>query len=105
VLAYESDVLEYGDLFDGSAVVEAKTAELAAGAEAEMAMVEKLGGMVPAESGYVTRCGLARRTHPASRGSRLRGVRAGRCGQSSLPSAGPFTRRPPSRTFDSSHPL
>jgi hypothetical protein len=27
VLAYESDVLEYGDLFDGSAVVEAKTAK------------------------------------------------------------------------------
>jgi (2R)-ethylmalonyl-CoA mutase len=54
VLAYESDLLEYGDLFDGSPVVEAKTAELAAGAEAEMAVVEKLGGMVPAvESGYV----------------------------------------------------
>ena len=32
VLAYESDLLEYGDLFDGSPVVEAKTAELAAGA-------------------------------------------------------------------------
>ena len=54
VLAYESDLLEYGDLFDGSPVVEAKTAELATGAEAEMAVVEKLGGMVPAvESGYV----------------------------------------------------
>ena len=54
VLAYESDLLEYGDLFDGSPVVEAKTAELAAGAEAEMVVVEKLGGMVPAvESGYV----------------------------------------------------
>ena len=32
VLAYESDLLEYGDLFDGSPVVEAKTAELVAGA-------------------------------------------------------------------------
>jgi ethylmalonyl-CoA mutase len=54
VLAYESDLLEYGDLFDGSPVVEAKTTELAAGAEAEMAVVEKLGGMVSAvESGYV----------------------------------------------------
>ena len=39
VLAYESDLLEYGDLFDGSPVVEAKTAELVAGAEAEMARV------------------------------------------------------------------
>jgi (2R)-ethylmalonyl-CoA mutase len=54
VLAYESDLLEYGDLFDGSPVVEAKTAELAAGAEAEMAEVAELGGMVPAvESGHL----------------------------------------------------
>ena len=44
VLAYESDLLEYGDLFDGSAVVEAKTAELVAGAEAEMAVVEGWAG-------------------------------------------------------------
>jgi len=54
VLAYESDLLEYGDLFDGSPVVEAKTAELVAGAEVEMAEVAGLGGMVPAvESGYL----------------------------------------------------
>jgi ethylmalonyl-CoA mutase len=54
VLAYESDLLEYGDLFDGSPVVQAKTAELVAGAEAEMAEVAELGGMVPAvESGYL----------------------------------------------------
>src|SRR5208337_2147454 len=53
-LAYESDLLEYGDLFDGSPAVEAKTAELMAGAEAEMAAVAELGGMVPAlESGYL----------------------------------------------------
>jgi (2R)-ethylmalonyl-CoA mutase len=54
VLAYESDLLEYCDLFDGSIVVEDKTAELVAGAEAEMAEVAELGGMVPAvESGYL----------------------------------------------------
>ena len=54
VLAYESDLLEYGDLFEGSAVVEGKTAELMAGAEAEMARIRELGGMVPAvESGYL----------------------------------------------------
>jgi len=54
VLAHESDLLEYGDLFDGSPVVEAKTAELAAGAEADMAEIAELGGMVPAvESGYL----------------------------------------------------
>ncbi len=54
VLAYESDLLEYGDLFEGSAVVAAKTEELMAGAEAEIAAVTELGGMVPAvESGYL----------------------------------------------------
>ena len=54
VLAYESDLLEYGDLFDGSAVVEAKTAQLLAGAEAEIAKVLQMGGVIPAvESGYL----------------------------------------------------
>jgi ethylmalonyl-CoA mutase len=54
VLAYESDLLEYGDLFEGSPVVETKTVELVAGAEAEMAEVDALGGMVPAvESGHL----------------------------------------------------
>ena len=54
VLAYESDLLEYGDLFNGSPVVEAKTAELVAGAEAEIDTIQGMGGMVAAvESGYV----------------------------------------------------
>ena len=54
VLAYESDLLDYDDLFNGSAVVEAKTAELIAGAQAEIAAVRGVGGMVRAvESGYV----------------------------------------------------
>jgi ethylmalonyl-CoA mutase len=54
VLAFESDLLEYGDLFDGSPVVAAKTAELLAGAEAEIAKVLNMGGVIPAlESGYL----------------------------------------------------
>jgi (2R)-ethylmalonyl-CoA mutase len=54
VLAYESDLLEYGDLFNGSPVVEAKTVELMAGAEAEIATVQAMGGVIPAvESGYL----------------------------------------------------
>jgi (2R)-ethylmalonyl-CoA mutase len=54
VLAYESDLLEYGDLFNGSPVVEAKTAELLAGAEAEIDRVLEMGGTIPAvESGYL----------------------------------------------------
>ncbi|HEY0126290.1 MAG TPA: methylmalonyl-CoA mutase family protein, partial [Blastococcus sp.] len=54
VLAYETDLLEYEDLFTGSVVVEKKVAELVAGATAEMARVEEMGGAVAAvESGYM----------------------------------------------------
>ncbi len=54
VLAYESDLLEYDDLFDGSPVVEGKVAELVAGARAEMDRIADLGGAVAAvESGYM----------------------------------------------------
>ena len=44
VLAYESDLLEYGDLFEGSKVVEAKVAELVAAATAELEWVLDGGG-------------------------------------------------------------
>ncbi|HSK26333.1 MAG TPA: protein meaA [Jiangellales bacterium] len=54
VLAYETDLLEYGDLFDGSHVVEAEVARLVADARTEMERVLELGGAVPAvESGYM----------------------------------------------------
>jgi (2R)-ethylmalonyl-CoA mutase len=54
VLAYETDLLEYEDLFDGSRVVEAKVAELVAGARAEIDRVQEMGGAVAAvESGYM----------------------------------------------------
>jgi (2R)-ethylmalonyl-CoA mutase len=56
VLALETDLLEYGDLFDGSPVIEAKVQELIASAEAEMERVAEQGGMVAAiESGHVKR--------------------------------------------------
>ncbi|WP_438939802.1 protein meaA [Catenulispora rubra] len=54
VLAYESDLLEYPDLFAGSKVVEAKTEEIAEAAWAEIERIEGLGGVVAAvESGYL----------------------------------------------------
>jgi ethylmalonyl-CoA mutase len=54
VLAFESDLLEYGDIFDGSHVVEAKVAELVEGARAEMDRVQAMGGAIAAvESGYM----------------------------------------------------
>ncbi len=48
VLAYESDLLEYDDIFDGSHVIEAKVAELVAGARAEIDRVQAMGGAIAA---------------------------------------------------------
>ncbi|MFG3102288.1 protein meaA [Streptomyces sp. NPDC048182] len=54
VLAYESDLLEYGDLFEGSKVVEAKVDELVDAALEEMDRIEQMGGaMAAVESGYL----------------------------------------------------
>src|SRR4051794_29392016 len=48
VLAYETDLLEYPDIFEGSTVMEGLVAELLDGARAEMARVEEHGGAVDA---------------------------------------------------------
>ncbi len=44
ILAYESDLLEYPDIFDGSTVMEKKTAELVDAATAELEEVLEIGG-------------------------------------------------------------
>ena len=48
VLAYETDLLEYPDIFEGSKVMDGLVAELIDGARAEMAVVEEHGGAVEA---------------------------------------------------------
>ena len=48
ILAYETDLLEYGDIFEGSKVMEALVAELAAEARQELGRVAELGGAVNA---------------------------------------------------------
>ncbi len=48
VLAYETDILEYPDIFEGSKVMEGLVQELLAGARAEMAVVAERGGAVQA---------------------------------------------------------
>ncbi|MBO0768727.1 MAG: protein meaA [Solirubrobacterales bacterium] len=48
ILAYETDLLEYGDIFEGSKVMEGLVAELVAGAKDEIARVAELGGAVEA---------------------------------------------------------
>src|SRR5256885_16032210 len=54
VLAYESDLLEYDDLFEGSTVVEAKVASIKEGARAEIEHVLEMGGAAAAvEPGYL----------------------------------------------------
>ena len=54
VLAFESDLLEYEDIFDGSHVVEAKVAELVDSARKEIDRVQAVGGAIAAvESGYM----------------------------------------------------
>ncbi len=54
VLAHESDLLEYEDVFAGSHVIEAKVASLVEESLAEMARIEEMGGaMAAVESGYL----------------------------------------------------
>jgi (2R)-ethylmalonyl-CoA mutase len=54
VLAFETDLLEYEDIFDGSHVIQAKVDEIMAGAREEIARVQDVGGAVAAvESGYM----------------------------------------------------
>ncbi len=48
VLAFETDLLEYPDIFEGSMVMDGLVAELVEGAKAEMAIVEEQGGAVEA---------------------------------------------------------
>ena len=48
VLAYETDLLEYGDIFEGSTEIARKVAELKEQARAELKTIEGLGGAVAA---------------------------------------------------------
>ena len=52
ILAYETDLLEYDDIFDGSKAIEAKVEELKSSARAELARIDAMGGAIAAvESG------------------------------------------------------
>jgi ethylmalonyl-CoA mutase len=54
ILTYETDLLEYGDVFQGSPVIAAKVAELKSAAKEELRHIEQMGGTVTAvESGYL----------------------------------------------------
>jgi (2R)-ethylmalonyl-CoA mutase len=54
ILAYETDLLEFEDIFDGSTVIEAKVADLQREAREELARIEAMGGAVAAiDSSYM----------------------------------------------------
>ena len=54
ILAYETDLLDYGDVFAGSPVIAAKVAELKQAAKEELAHIEAMGGTIAAvELGYL----------------------------------------------------
>ncbi|WP_374682898.1 protein meaA [Accumulibacter sp.] len=72
VMAFETDLLEYEDILDGSPVIAAKVKQLVEGARKEIANVEAQGGIIAAiESGYV------KRELVASHMQRLRAIESG----------------------------
>ncbi len=72
ILAYETDLLEYDDLFKGSEVVEARTQELVDSAWAEVQEVLSRGGAVEAvETGYI------KQKLVESNAARLRAIESG----------------------------
>jgi (2R)-ethylmalonyl-CoA mutase len=56
ILAYETDLLDYEDIFDGSGVMEAKVEALKSDAREELGRIEAMGGAVAAvEQSYMKR--------------------------------------------------
>jgi len=54
ILAYETDLLDYGDIFDGSAEIERKVDDLKQQAKEELKRIDEMGGAVAAvEAGYM----------------------------------------------------
>lgn len=72
VMAYETDLLEFGDLFDGSPVVDAKVEALKQEARTELARIEAMGGAIAAiETSYMKQQLVASNT------TRLEGIEKG----------------------------
>ncbi len=70
VLAYETDLLEYDDLFEGNPAVERKVDALKDGARAELAQIDAMGGAVKA-------IGHMKRALVESNAARLAGIESG----------------------------
>jgi (2R)-ethylmalonyl-CoA mutase len=70
ILAFETDLLEYDDLFEGNPAVEAKVAALKDGARAELAQIDSMGGAVGAIDYMKSRL-------VESNGARISGIEGG----------------------------
>jgi ethylmalonyl-CoA mutase len=54
IMAYETDLLEYDDIFEGSRVIDERVAVLKEQARTELAVIDRMGGAIAAvESGYM----------------------------------------------------
>ncbi len=72
IMAYETDLLDHDDIFDGSGVIASKVEGLKTAIRAEMAVIEKMGGAIAAvEAGYM-KSGLVK-----SNAARLKAIEAG----------------------------
>ncbi len=73
VLAYETDLLEYADIFEGATAIREKVAELKAAARRELAAIEDMGGAVAAID-YMKRALVSsntQRVHRIERGEQI----------------------------------
>ncbi len=73
IMAYETDLLEYGDIFEGSSEIERKTAALKQAAEAELQKVLAMGGAIEA----VTK-GYMKERLVRSNAARLKAIESGK---------------------------
>ncbi|MEM6617145.1 MAG: protein meaA [Pseudomonadota bacterium] len=72
IVAFETDLLEYGDVFDGSKEIEAKVEALKEEARSELANIDAMGGAVAAiETSYMKRALVQSNT------ARLEGIESG----------------------------
>ncbi len=94
VLAYETDLLDYDDVFNGSHVVEAKTAEIAEAARAELDEVLELGGAFEAIEELKSRL-------VASQAERMRRIESG---EQKVVGVNSFTESEASPLYESSDP-
>jgi ethylmalonyl-CoA mutase len=72
ILAFETDLLEHDDIFDGSEVIEAKVEALKQAARAELARIDAMGGAVAA-----VETGALKRALVESNAKRLAAIEAG----------------------------